>query len=119
VNQSANAELATLSGNQHQIRTSNDALRRTGQGGRIVMTAGLASLGELIAQVLAAVAAFDAFDTDSDPYGEHDFGAVQVQGHTIFFKIDAYDRDLRYHSPDPANPDATCRVMTVMLAEEY
>ncbi len=27
----------------------------------------------------------------SDPYGEHDFGAVQVQGHKVFFKIDSYD----------------------------
>jgi len=84
------------------------------------MTAGLASLGDqLIGQVLLAVAAFDAFDTDNDPYGEHDFGAVQVQGHTIFFKIDSYDLNLRLHSPDPADPAVTCRVMTVMLAGEY
>ncbi len=120
MNQSANAELATLGGNRHQIRSLNDALRRTGRSGRIVMTAGVASLGEeLIAQVLLAVATFDAFDPDNDPHGEHDFGAVQVQGHRVFFKIDAYDRDLRYHSPDPADPAVTCRVMTLMLAEEY
>ena len=46
----------------------------------------------------------------------HDFGAVQVHGHTVFFKIDTYDRNLRYHSPDPADPAVTCRVMTLMLA---
>ncbi len=84
------------------------------------MTAGIAALGEeLIAQVLIAVATFDAFNADNDPYGEHDFGAVQVHGHTVFFKIDTYDRNLRYHSPDPADPAVTCRVMTLMLAEEY
>ena len=88
MNQSASTEPATSGSNRHQIRKLNDALRRTGRGGRIVMTAGVASLGDqLIGQVLLAVAAFDAFDTDNDPYGEHDFGAVQVQGHTVFFKI--------------------------------
>src|SRR4028118_935229 len=25
------------------------------------------------------------------PYGEHDFGAVRVQGHTVLFKIDSYE----------------------------
>ena len=38
---------------------------------------------------------------------------------TILFKIDYYDRDLLGGSEDPGNPHATCRVMTVMLAEEY
>ena len=37
----------------------------------------------------------------------------------IFFKIDYYDADLLNLSPDPANPALTCRVMTIMLAEEY
>jgi hypothetical protein len=29
-----------------------------------------------------AVARFDAFDSDNDPYCEHDFGVVQAQGHS-------------------------------------
>jgi len=32
----------------------------------------------------------------------------------VFFKIGAYDTDLRYHSLNPADP-----IMTLMLAEEY
>jgi len=51
--------------------------------------------------------------------GEHDFGTIELEGERFFFKIDYYDRDVRMHSPDPANPDVTTRIMTVMLSSEY
>ena len=50
---------------------------------------------------------------------EHDFGSFDVDGHTIFFKIDYLDKALASHSPDPANSSVTERVITIMLAEEY
>jgi Protein of unknown function (DUF3768) len=76
---------------------------------------------------------FDAFTNGNDPYGERDFGAIYQRGdghwtttrpngevrETIFWKIDAYDRDLRFGSEDPANPAVTRRVLTIMLAQEY
>jgi hypothetical protein len=34
----------------------------------------------------------------------------------VFFKIDYYDEALAMHSPDPADPNVTQRVMTLMLA---
>ena len=37
-----------------------------------------------------AVTHFDVFTPDNDPYGEHDFGLVRVNGHVVLFKIDAY-----------------------------
>lgn len=84
------------------------------------MTAGVAALPEADrAAILMAVRSFTAFDPDNDPHGEHDFGAVEVGDVRCFRKIDAYDRDLRFGSPDPADPAVTVRVLTIMLAEEY
>jgi Protein of unknown function (DUF3768) len=50
---------------------------------------------------------------------EHDFGVFEVDGNTIFFKIDYFDKSRCYHSPDPSDPSVTERVITIMLAEEY
>jgi hypothetical protein len=55
----------------------------------------------------------------NDPHKEHDFGAFDVDGHTIMFKIDYFDRQLSMHLPDPADPAVTQRVITIILAEEY
>ena len=52
-------------------------------------------------------------------YEEHDFGSFEAEGEKIFFKIDYYDRTLTHHSPDPADPTVTERVITIMLADEY
>jgi major membrane immunogen (membrane-anchored lipoprotein) len=65
------------------------------------------------------VANFEAFSEDNDPHGEHDFGAVMVDGKRVFFKVDYYDRSKEWLSEDPADPEKTCRVMTILLAEEY
>ena len=103
-----------------RIRTLNDRFRASLTGGTVVLTRGVRALGSAgVAQALSAVAAFTAFDPDNDPHGEHDFGAVTVAGERLFFKIDCYDRSLRLHSPDPADDAVTCRVMTVMRADEY
>ena len=103
-----------------RIRALNDELRRFGRGGRIMVTPRIQSLGlRAVARVLAAVAAFDAFTDDNDPYGEHDCAILTVDGLRVMFKIDYYDRGLTYHSPDPSDPTVTERVMTVMFASEY
>jgi len=103
-----------------RIRDLNDQLRRSLTGGELVITAGVIDLGaKRPMAILTAMAAFDGFDPDNDPYGEHDFGALTVEGTRVFFKIDYLDRSLTGHSPDPADPTVTARVLTVMLAEEY
>jgi Protein of unknown function (DUF3768) len=41
-------------------------------------------------------------------------GRSKPKAHTIFFKIDYFDRNLTYHSPDPSDPAVTRRVITIM-----
>ena len=102
------------------IRALNDQLRRFGIGGTIVVTSGIQALGrDRIAELMVAIAQFDAFSSANDPYGEHDCAAVDILGRRVLWKIDYYDRNLELASPDPAAPNVTKRVMTVMLAEEY
>ena len=102
------------------IRDLNDQLRRSLTGGMLVMTKGIIALGaQRQMAILSAIAAFDAFSPENDPYGEHDFGALTIEGTPIFFKVDYLDRSLTGHSPDPADATVTTRVLTVMLAEEY
>ena len=103
-----------------RIRELNDQLRCKGLGGRIVITRGIEALDpESIRGVLAAVASFDDFTEDNDPWGEHDCAVLTVDGRRIIFKHDYYDRDLRWHSPDASDPAVTERVLTIMLSEEY
>src|SRR3954468_13714244 len=101
-----------------RVRTLNDLLRRHRLGGQVVLTPGVLALGlDLLLLIDDAVARFDAFTPDNDPYGEHDFGLVRVQGHVVLFKIDYYDLSRSAHSPDPSDPSVTCRIMTLMLAQ--
>lgn len=102
------------------IARLNDKLRKTGSGGRIMVTRGVRELPDCNTEaLLAALAAYDAFDVDNDPHGERDFGDLRVSDTDLLWKIDYYDQDLRYGSPDPANPSVTVRVLTVMLESEY
>lgn len=85
-----------------------------------VLTAGVHALGAaFVAQAAAAVVAFSDFSEDNDPHGERDFGAFEIAGRRLFWKIDYYDRNLALASPDPADPAVTRRLLTLMLAEEY
>jgi Protein of unknown function (DUF3768) len=103
-----------------RIRALNDELRQNLAGGVAVMTPGIAALGqEAVDRIVKTIAVFDDFCHANDPYEEHDFGSFEAEGHTIFFKIDYFDRNLKYLSPDPTDPAVTVRVITVMLADEY
>lgn len=104
-----------------RVQRLNDQFRCSGAGrGSLMLTAGIHEMGVAFAwAAIEAVKAFNAFTRDNDPYGEHDFGALTVANERLFFKIDYYDLDLEAHSPDPADPAQTHRVLTVMLASEY
>ena len=103
-----------------RVRALNDELRKTGAGGQTFLTRGLIAKGaDFIAKVAAAFRAFDAFDGDNDPWQEHDCAIFDVDGESVMFKIDYYDVNMEFGSPDPADPAVTRRVLTIMLAEEY
>jgi hypothetical protein len=102
------------------IRELNDAFRTTFAGGRVLLTAGVDALPtDVQAMVLHTVATYSDFTPDNDPRGEHDFGSFELARHRIFWKIDYYDRECRFGSNDPSDPQKSTRVLTIMLAEEY
>lgn len=102
------------------IASLNDTLRTEGRGGRLMVTHGVISLPSFNARLLIdALASFDQFNGDNDPYGERDFGAFEAFGAKLLWKIDYYDLKLEFASPDPADPELTVRVLTVMLGSEY
>jgi hypothetical protein len=103
-----------------RVRQLNDAFRRSFVGGVVVVTAGFESVPtERRRVILAKIRAFGEFDQDNDPHGEHDLGLVEVDRVRCLWKIDHYDKEMELMSPDPANPEVTTRVLTVMLADEY
>jgi hypothetical protein len=124
---------AVLSRAERIARLNDMARRAMGIASVVVTTEGIPALPEADqSRLRELVETFDAFTPDNDPYGERDFGAI-YQGIdsvwstsrpvdvavTVFWKIDLYDRALRFGSEDPADPAVTRRVLTIMLASEY
>jgi major membrane immunogen (membrane-anchored lipoprotein) len=106
--------------NTVRIRALNDAFRQTLVGGKLLMTCGVSALPEKTkTQLLERVTTFKNFDEGNDPHHEHDFGSIEIDGSTFYFKIDYYDRTMDYGSPDAADPAVTTRVMTLMQSAEY
>jgi hypothetical protein len=103
-----------------RIRFLNDQLRQTFTGGRVVISAGVAALpDDARTEVLKTVRKFDTFSAGNDPHGEHDFGAFELEAQQFFWKIEYYDDRMKWGSDDPADPEKTTRVLTIMLANEY
>jgi len=87
--------------------------------GRIHLTSSLAMAEDGLAlEAVQAVGEFEMFEPENDPDGWHDFGAVDIRGEKIFWKIDLYeaDSDFRYGAEAPDNPSTTMRVLTIMVA---
>jgi hypothetical protein len=105
----------------NRVRELNDQFRTVGIGnGSIMITAGVQTMGEIFMhETMLAVREFTAFSEDNDPWGEHDFGALEIDGTKVFWKLDYYDPTLTAGSENPANDALTHRVLTIMLASEY
>jgi hypothetical protein len=112
------ADAKTLS-TSDRIRVLNDNFRSTFVGGRILTTASVAELPMTSkARLFLTVQSFSDFTKDNDPHGEHDFGSVEIDEETYFWKIDYYAPDLRSGAEDASLPETT-RVLTIMRADEY
>lgn len=74
---------------------------------------------ERVAALRAALARFSDWDAGNDPSGEHDFGAFDLFGERLFFKIDYYHPDHDTHAPVPSSIELCRRVLTIMRADEY
>lgn len=107
------------------IARQNDRFRQTFGAdftipGRVVVTAGVeAKGGAFLQKLMVAVMGFDAFTEDNDPFQQHDFGSVEINGTKVWFKIDLFDPSYKWGAEDPANPARTRRVLTLLLPEEY
>ena len=116
-----------LKRNNHEtIALQNDefrkrVLRHPHPGGICHLTRGFNALPDLTKdRVYEMIRAKEEFDEGNDPYGEHDFGSVEiVNTPKIFWKISYYqNRNMEYGTETPEAP-TTFRVLTIMLAEEY
>ena len=102
------------------IATLNDNFRRSFINGEVLLSAGIAAMSsEDKANIISMVQNFNDFNDDNDVYGEHDFFSFDYKGDKIIAKIDYYDLNYEFMSENPANPDITNRVLTILLSCEY
>jgi hypothetical protein len=102
------------------IAGMNDLFRKTmirTPRHKIVLTEGVAT-SPIREKVIDAVRSFDTFTSDNDPYEEHEFGMVVVDGEKFFFKIDYYDVEFEYGA-DPHEDKDLALALTIMRADEY
>lgn len=128
---------ATLTSQRERIARLNDLARRAmGVACTAVATVGFRSLPEADQScVRELIETFDAFTEDNEPHGERDFGTIyqltdgrwtterprlrEDERERVFWKLDYYDRAMRFASEDAADPAQTRRVLTIMLSDEY
>ncbi|ABW32602.1 DUF3768 domain-containing protein [Acaryochloris marina] len=88
--------------------------------GQVFTTQGVQALSSVVQQELfRLVRTFDEFTPGNDPYGEHNFGCIKLNGEVFNFKIDYFAPDLIHGSEDPGDLSKTTRVLTLMHSSEY
>lgn len=133
----APSSIATAREQTVRIARLNDLARSAmGVACTAVATVGFRSLPEADQScVRELIETFDVFDEDNDPHGERDFGTIYQLGdgrwtterprmrdderERVFWKLDYYDRAMRFASEDAADPAITRRVLTIMMSDEY
>lgn len=101
-----------------ELAALNDQARRTLTACKVFFTRGIIELNQE-AKILQLVKSYNDFTPENDPYGEHDFGAFDLDDTRIWWKFDYYDLHMQWASPDPTDPGCTTRVLTILLPEEW
>lgn len=72
-------------------------------------------------RLLEKVRTFKQFNKEDDPYGEHDFGRIEHDGQTFYFKFDYFDGPdlMNGFDKESMTSDRCYRTMTIMEASEY
>lgn len=112
--------LFAIKENAKQIAELNDQFRQTFKGGKVVYSEGVKALPTMErVKVFSAIKAFSNFNEENDPYQEHHFGSVTINGERYFFMIDYFTLGLKHYSENPADPKITKRVMTIIKDSEF
>jgi Protein of unknown function (DUF3768) len=105
----------------NRIAEINDRFRATlnQELGKVIITRSVNELplGTKI-RLANAVTEYSQFN-DIDPHDEHDFGQIQMNGESYYWRIDYYDKDFQYGTYDPGNLSITKRVLTIMHRDDY
>jgi len=103
-----------------RIRQLNDAFRSSFRGGKILLTARVAELPDMVkAAALHQVTQYKDFTEANDPNGTHDSPKFELSNRSFIFSIVAYDKNLEFESPDPTDPDKTILVGTLMQNSDW
>lgn len=116
-----------------RIATANDAFRRNmfvkielgktetqRPNGIITVSAGVHHLPpDDKARVLVAVKNFNDFNADNNPYGEREFGSIELAGiPPVFWRIAYYEDETMQFGAEA--PEVQCfRLLSIYLAEEH
>jgi len=105
------------------IAEQNDRFRKQPPAdtlGKWVYTAAVADEGqEFVSACFQAVAIYDDFTEENDPYATHEMGFMEVMGKKVWWKIDLYDRSYEHGASKPTSLADTRRVLTVLFPSDY
>ena len=109
-----------LSDRTLRIRELNDQFRRDLPHGSVIITRGVSHQfsNDQLREITQVIQAFDAVGSESDPLDEHDAGAIEFEGVTLRWLIDACGEYMAFQSPDPTDESVTRRYLLIMLDGE-
>ena len=109
-----------------EIRALNDEFRRQGPlfgrtrfDGLWLVAAEVQARGpSFVWQAIARTQTFDGFTAEDDPFREHASGLFEVGEARVVWQFDYLERGTQFEARDPSDNSATCRMITIMLADE-